>query len=204
MTATRRIGVALVGLALVVGVSVLVAAPPASAAVWLPETEATTGPADEIRETATATAPDGTFVMAWTENLDGGDTSWTVQVATRAPGAPGFSAPVEAAPPGFTVSRLVLVVDGTGATTVAWVRLPPIGNARVEAARRTAGAADFAERETIDSGDNRTLTGVGDQQGRVTLAWVSPEVGPDGGGAYSVETATWEPDLSGWSAGRPC
>ena len=88
ISATRRGLSALLGAVLVAGLTALAAPPATSATPWLPEVEATAAPADEIRQTATATGPDGTFVMVWVENLDGNDRSWTVQVATRAPELP--------------------------------------------------------------------------------------------------------------------
>ena len=132
----RRVGSALVGSVLIAGLTALVSAPAMSAPTWLPEVEVTDGPAVLIREVASALAPDGTFVVAWAENQGA---TWTVEVATRAPGAAGFSAPVEAAPPGGSIRHVVLVVDGTGTTTVAWARgftSSPAGRGCSPAARR--------------------------------------------------------------------
>ena len=200
ISATRRGLSALLGAVLVAGLTALAAPPATSATPWLPEVEATAAPADEIRQTATATGPDGTFVMAWVENLDGNDRSWTVQVATRAPGAAGFSTPVEAAPPGSNVRRLVLVVDATGATTVVWNRRVEVGIYGLEVAHRAAGAAGFAAPETLSS-SVAEFSGVGDDQGRVTVAWTRSVLNPEGQVVTTVaETATWEPDLADWSA----
>ena len=198
MCVTRRACAALVGSVALAGLSVLAATPPASAAVWLPEAAVTDGPADEIREITTATAPDGSFVMAWAENLDGGDSSWTVQVATRAPGASGFSTPVEAAPPGDGVFDVVLVV-GTGATTVAWARQTATSS-WVEVARRPAGADRFTDPETLGVPGSGTgdVVGVGDEQGRVTLLWETNDL-QDVGFITRIHSATWEPVLADWS-----
>ena len=92
--------------------------------------------------------------------------SWTVQVATRAPGASGFSAPVEAAPPGDNVSEVVLVVDDTGATTVAWSRSRAT-ESWAEVARRSPGALAFTVPTSLGGLESGAgdLVGVGDRAG---------------------------------------
>ena len=194
----RRLCSAFVGSVLIAGLTVMVAAPASSAPPWLPDVEATVGPMEFVRETATAIAPDGTFVVAWVQNVDGGDANWSVQVATRAPGAAEFDAPVEAAPPGFNLRGLALVVDATGATTAAWVR--QVGRRDVvEAARRTAGAEDFAGPETVTDPQSSVgnIDGVGDEHGRVTLIWEG-STSNAGEVTSRVDWATWEPTKPGW------
>ena len=191
---------ALVGSVLIAGLTVLVAAPASSASPWLPEVEATAGPMEAVRETVTGTAPDGAFIVAWAQSLDGGGVSWSVQAATRAPGAVGFSAPVEVAPPGENVRDVAMVVDATGTTTVAWIR-QVAGRPVLEAARRPAGAADFAGPETVDvpgpASDIGHIVGAGDGQGRVTLLWQG--VTSTNAGVFSrVDSATWEPATTAW------
>ena len=100
--------------------------------------------------------------------------------------------------PGRNVVRLVVAVDGAEATTVAWVRNLDVGVTVLEAARRMAGSSHFAPPETLADGAG-AMNIAGDQQGRVTLAWTGFETAPDGSPVSSVETATWEPDLAGWT-----
>ena len=201
---TDKMCSALLASVLLAGLTVLVAAPATSAATWAPKVEVTDAPVAGLGPIATAVAPDGTFVVAWAESGDGSDSSWSVQVATRASGAAGFSAPVQAGPPGATVGEVVLVVDGSGATTVAWVRqvAGQTGlSSWLQVARRPRGASGFDGSETLDGPGLRVgaVSGVGDEEGRVTLLWTSP---PAGGTSSELEahSATWGPVSAGWSA----
>ena len=201
IAATRRGLSAFLGAALVVALTVL-AAPPAtsgtSATPWLPEVEASDG-SGVVGQVVSAIGPDGSFVVAWAERAVGDQTSMRLLVATRGPGAAGFSAPVEAAPAGGRVSDVVVVADATGATTVAWVREGTTDD-RVEAARRPPGRTSFGAPETIAvaSDGMRDVEGVGDAAGRVTLAWlavVSTDLGP----VPQAQSATREPVFAEWS-----
>ena len=147
-----------------------------------PGVEVTDAPVAGLGPIATAVAPDGTFVVAWAESGDGGATSWSVQVATRAPGAAGFSAPVQAGPPGATVGEVVLVVDGTGATTVAWVRrvAGQTGlSSWLQVARRPRGASGFVVPRTwTDRGFASGMSQVwGTERGPSDLALDLPTCG---------------------------
>ncbi len=169
----------------------------ASAAPWLPEVEVTDGSAP-VGEVASAIGPDGSFVVAWAERFNG-----AVRVATRAPGAAGFSSPVEVAPAGARLSHVVLVVDATGATTVAWEREGTTGS-RVEAARRPPGASSFGAPATVAESSRGivNIVGVGDAAGRVTLAWLAWVAGGLGQ-VQQVQSGTWEPISAGWSVPNP-
>ena len=138
-----------------------------TAAPWVPEVEVTDGSAP-VGELASAIGPDGTFVVAWAERFDG-----AVRVATRAPGAAGFSRLSRWRP----LARDCL--------TSYWSSTARCDHSRVGARRDdrqqgrggapAAGSVEFGAPATVAESSRRIvdIVGVGDAAGRVTLAWLA-------------------------------
>jgi hypothetical protein len=142
-----------------------------------------------------AAGADGTMAVAWLAGTGiDAQNDTHIEVAVKAAGASGFSAPVTVSAAGEEVNHPRVAVSAAGAVTVAWQRYAS-GNTptRIEYATRGAGASSFAAEGVVGTCDAGSGLQCGvplpayGPSGDTTVAW-----GEDDGFAvtYRVKAAT--------------